>query len=666
MINEPPFTPGMPEQVPPPITPVPPPYTGEVPPMAPPPEPRRSRLVLIVVAVILLVLIAGSAFAYIAKVGPFSSESPLYSEETFLAELLIKSSKIESAAYSGSLALKAGQRDAGARPFEVEVSNLAEVKEQYENDSTRADDVKAVMNLLKYSKKIPSSLKQFADEQNKTRAGYGKIYITDPATKKEYGYSVTGNGSDFKLIVTFESDKAVSEIRKAAGAATSTIINGKTVTFTKNSPMYFYLTKTPPKPFVVQVGDMMNFLPADMDVSATVSAKTDFSKKDLSDWIFNFDATGSFGDLSYKANADVLKKGENYYFKVNNIPSILLGSLSTLKGKWLKVPMGSSTNSTNSVSKSTSRDYSKDLSDIEKEYKKQREAMISLLQKAATLAKEEKLIVFKSTPRTEKVEGRELTRYEISMRKEAILPFYTKLAAAVNEEIPDLREAKKLLDQGLIDYLKSKEFSDVFDYYDQYTSFVFWADAEGYPAILEETIRVIPPDSATLLKDKQLNIILKLVFSEINKPVKITAPANAELFSKIMEEVENSMLGGPRAKAAEATLKANISNVRASAEIVYDSNGSSYGKKPFSLGPCKQTASTLFGDANIYKQIDAATLSNASKATCISKGIAGNVTSYAVSVPLPDSPGYSWCIDSMGSSNQIKGIIKDSICELRN
>jgi len=74
-----------------------------------------------------------------------------------------------------------------------------------------------------------------------------------------------------------------------------------------------------------------------------------------------------------------------------------------------------------------------------------------------------------------------------------------------------------------------------------------------------------------------------------------------------------------------------LSTIRAQAELAYDKNGSSYGKNPFSLGPCKQIAGTLFADSEIVSLLNNTTEKNMSLATCVSSGTVGKVTSYAVS-----------------------------------
>ncbi len=195
-------------------------------------------------------------------------------------------------------------------------------------------------------------------------------------------------------------------------------------------------------------------------------------------------------------SADAIKKGENYYFKINNIPSLFFfGDLSALKGKWVKV---------SNDAPGAYALFGADIPRMEKEYKENRERSTKLLKKLVSLADQEKLIAFKSKPESDRVDGRQLTKYTLSLRKEAIVPFYQKLQAEINGD-PDFAEFKNVVDQGLIEYLQSDEFDEVFTYVDKHNNIALWTDGEGFPAMIANTMRIVPADTATQLKDKQVN-----------------------------------------------------------------------------------------------------------------------------------------------------------------
>ena len=216
----------------------------------------------------------------------------------------------------------------------------------------------------------PTSLKKLSPSTN---GYYGNISINDPSSGEEYAYVVAKNGKNFGLKVKFETEEAIDSIKDGYGyVATSTIIKGNEVIFTKDSSVYFYLSPEPPKPFLVSMQELVRMLPPDIDISMVMSASSDL-KSDIADWFFNVDTEGNFGDLTYKVNVDALKKNSDYYFRVNNIPSLFISDLASLKGKWIKVPtnIASSTNSQNYYSELSY--LAKELPEYEKTYKENRQ-----------------------------------------------------------------------------------------------------------------------------------------------------------------------------------------------------------------------------------------------------------------------------------------------------
>jgi hypothetical protein len=631
------------------------------------------------IAVILLIILIGgfTAFAYVKKIGPFSTSK--YTEENFFSGLLQKITEINSASYSFSGSINVSDRDKDAKPFVLEVSNADELNKKYYYDSQRIKDASSIISTLnsqagyyKYNynktlnqqKSYPTSLNNLFDNNNNyNNYYYGNSSVIDPVTNKNYEYKVTDGGKNFLLTINFETDHAINAIRRQYGyIATTTVITGKKVSFTKDSSTYLYMSSEPPKPILVTLGESMSMVPAGISATASISASSEIKSDNTTDWLFNVSAEGDFGDLTYKVNADAMKKNKNYYFRINNMPNLFfLGDISLYKGKWIDV---SSKISTSTIPYEYRYSYLSELQtsipEAEKEYKANRDKFVKLIKKAVSIADEEKLIRFKSNPSSEKIDGRQLTRYELSLKKEALLSFYKKLQQEITND-PDFVKYDSIADVGLVDYLQSEEFNQVFDYVDKNYNLVLWTDSSGFPAIIQNTMRIVPADSAVQLANKQVNLIFKLTIDKINQSINIETPTDAVTIEKIMTDMKNITDPG-RTKGNQASLKANLSNMRAQAEISYDSQ-TSYGKNPFALGPCKKTANTLFADTNIAKSLETATGNNISSATCVSKGTVGKVSSYAVSVPMPGKSGFSWCIDSRGSSKEIIGAIKSDICK---
>jgi len=505
---------------------------------------KKNLLVLIMAIFVLLG--SGFVYAYIQKIGPFSL--PKYSEDNFLSSLLEKTSQIKSSSYAVSGALEVVLRDANAEPFTLkEASNAAELKQKYYNDYERLKNSSSIVSRLNilsnyntYSsmglvvKPYPANIKKIF---NNISSGS----IVDPVTKKEYEYQATEGGKNFLLTVNFETDYAIKEITTgylSPYKATSTIIVGRKVSFTKDSSS-LYMSSEPPKPFLVTLGDELKNLPSDINIKSAISASYETKTEGVGGWLFNIDAEGDFGgDLTYKVNIDALKK-DDYYFKINNFPSLFLfGDLSYVKGKWIKIS-SQEASSTNKTSYSPLSSFSDKIPNMEKSYKENSEKAFKFIKKVVTIADEEKLVAFKNKPQAEKVDGRQLIKYELTLRKEAILPFYAKLQDEINKD-PDFSNFRSMIDQGLIDYLKSEEFEQVFTYLNNNNSFVFWTDDKGFPAIVQNTTRIVPPDTAAQLKGKQIDIVFKVIISDINKTLDIKVPSDAVPIEEIIKDLEKN------------------------------------------------------------------------------------------------------------------------------
>ena len=609
-----------------------------------PKTPKRHPLVLTIITLVACVLVAGGIYAFINKVGPFSP-AVMYTEATLLSGILAKSESINSSSYSASGSLSVGPRDKDAVPFIFERDE--DFLKKYQNDVDRSKNAQSILSALRYSTAYPDTLGKL--KKSNDLYNYGDFSTEDPATSSPYNYKTTDGGKNFTLEIAFETTDAISQIRRGYSfSEESTPIEGKKVTFTKDSESYFYLSSAPPKPLLATLAEQVASLPGEMKVDLTVSAKADWQPGASPDWAFNLDANGDFGDLQYKVNADVLKKDKDYYFKINNIPRLFLGMFSNAKGVWVKVnPEEEGDSSYSPLSSITG-----DLSEQEESYKEFRAEVVKLLHTAVKFADEEKLISFKKRPSAEKIDGRTLYRYELDMKKEAILPFYEKLLAEAQKT-----ETKNYLfeDASLVEYLKSSEFDAVFDYYQKNIFVTLWTDDKGFPAMAEYRFRVVPSDDAEHMKDKQVNVVVNLKISDINKPVVIEAPSGA----KSLDEIGGTVLDVARNKGANASIKANLSNMRASAELYYDSKGS-YGKS--NSGSC-EAAGTIFSDKMMAPSITAvkeALKKVESSVVCYSSSKAWAIS--ATLIETSDEKGY-WCVDSAGASKLITKPISSTSCK---
>ncbi len=491
-----------------------------------------------IAGVVLLLALAGGVYAYIEKLGPFA-QAP-YTNDNLLSGLLQSFGRIQSSSYTLSGSAVVVPRDADAEPFVVTTANAAQLQEQYQHDYVRVHDITAILAALTYgTKPYPRTIARIAS----VRSGYyaSTFSTTDPATKQPYGYEVTEDGKDYALIVTFETDEALNQISQAYQFSSSTMRRtGKTVVFTKQSPNFFFISSTPPKPFLLQLSDAMRMVPSEMNAKLSVGAQSDWSTKDA-DWKATADATADFGDLRFKIDIDGLKKGSVYYVRLNNIPSFFGNALSAYKGTWISVdPMASSTQKELGYSYGS---YVKSLSSNESSYKKEREEATQFMLAVVAIADKTHLFTFKKPPYAETLGGVRTYRYDLSYNKEALLAFYQQMSAEA-KKYPSIAHMELFDDPGMLEYLKSDEFSHMFDYVAKNTTLSLWVDTDGYLAKVSYGMRLVPPDTAVALKDKQVSASIDLELADINKPVRIDVPPGARSLEEILAEVYKNYSGG--------------------------------------------------------------------------------------------------------------------------
>ena len=139
----------------------------------------------------------------------------------------------------------------------------------------------------------------------------------------------------------------------------------------------------------------------------------------------------------------------------------------------------------------------------------------------------------------------------------------------------------------------------------------------------------------------------------------------------ILASVVLASLNTARAKGADASIKANLANIRAQAELVYDAepvNGYGTASNPSSCVTASMTSGSLFTGAGGTAGTQAArtVVNNAITAALASSGATGfcgsTIVAWAISVPLKTNAANSWCVDSTGVSKQITGATTTTAC----
>ena len=130
----------------------------------------------------------------------------------------------------------------------------------------------------------------------------------------------------------------------------------------------------------------------------------------------------------------------------------------------------------------------------------------------------------------------------------------------------------------------------------------------------------------------------------------------------ILASVVLASLNTARSKGADASIKANLANLRAAAEIFYDSNSSYIGTGAAFATAATSAACSTAGSvfASLSAGITAAeNASDSSSSTWVARcalGPSGTNDSWAVAVPLKSvTTAASWCVDSSGAARQVTG-----------
>lgn len=561
-----------PKEVPPPVSPTMPNSSLPMVSSGSAGRPLVPKALTVTIVAISILALSSVVYAYIQKIGPFA-KAP-YAEDNLLSGLLNSFSSINTSAYSFSASLKTVSRDADAKPFVLQIDN-EEVVGRYKNDFQRAQDVDSLFYALnslygEYAgRPYPANIDQVILDASKSKY-YTLKNIKDPATGQKYSYAATDGGKNFTLAITFETKNAIDNIRQSAelfktyGNKNPPTISGQTVKFKKDDSLNLSYIITPelPKPFITQMQEMISSAPAEMAVNASVSAATDWTKTNA-DWKFNIGASGDFGDLTYKIDADALKKSGIYYLRINNFPSLFGFPPASMKGQWAKFdPVAASSTSSGYNDASYITNYA---SEAEDKYKKNRADFLEILKKAADVADKTHLIFFEEAPSRDRVDNRTLYRYGLKINKSALSAFYRQMSAEVDQKNQD---AQMFNDPSVEEYLQGEEFNQLFDYYLKNTTLTLWVDSEGRPAVIKYSVRIVPPDTASALKDKQFDMVYQLSISDINSPIDISTPADAKPIGELLGgEIQSS------SKARDAKRISDLGAIQQALALYFDEKG---------------------------------------------------------------------------------------------
>jgi len=130
----------------------------------------------------------------------------------------------------------------------------------------------------------------------------------------------------------------------------------------------------------------------------------------------------------------------------------------------------------------------------------------------------------------------------------------------------------------------------------------------------------------------------------------------------ILASVVLASLNTARAKGANAAIKANLANIRAQAEIVYDATPNAYGTAANASSCSAPTAGSVFANTTILAALSSAIAASGGSSFCGSS--IGTSSAWVASVQLKVADGSStyWCVDSTGVSAGKTGIASGTVC----
>ncbi len=130
----------------------------------------------------------------------------------------------------------------------------------------------------------------------------------------------------------------------------------------------------------------------------------------------------------------------------------------------------------------------------------------------------------------------------------------------------------------------------------------------------------------------------------------------------ILASVVLASLNTARAKGADAKVKSELANMRAQAEIYYDTNGGYTQDTVDGVvdGAC-DADSSIFTESVFAKAIADITATTGSPA-CALGGSGSKASAWAMVAPLKSVADTYWCVDSTGASEASGGTLNGASC----
>jgi hypothetical protein len=385
------------------------------------------------------------------------------------------------------------------------------------------------------------------------------------------------------------------------------------------------------KSVLADVGQLLS--PGVDSSKITVTVKGSYDSADAEN--LKSSSVFSFGAGSSSLSAEFRVLNDNFYGRLIKAPSVgILPMFSAFENKWVSFPYKSPDGEL--VDNPITSFSGVDASMINKLTPEQEETLYKMSREASFIKVTKKL-----PPET--ITGEMSYHFMFDLDREGIISYFQALKEYINSIGKD---------DSAMSAFDPTAFSKELDKIENFSGEIWIGRKDRMIHKVVSNFDMKVPD----VENEKIKLNMVGVFSGWNEPVSIVAPTDSVPFETFLSNIfsgafSSGSLGSSasgsdsleeaRRKGKEAAIKANMSNLRAWAEIGYDSTGSY-------LGWC----------ASENLKISRSAIEEAGGSSFVCNEAP---QSYAISVKFPSNSGY-WCVDSTGSSKATTTLPTGTVC----
>jgi hypothetical protein len=535
---------------------------------------RKTHALLWVVILLLFASGAGTAAAQFLgyQIIPRSVLSTLglvsntIEPNEFLTRVFRGGFTIQSAEYSVRASIKAEKRRPEDKPFvpTTQASDQVVLK----RDVGRFDDVAKIVNALRQVISSEGTYPYTLDSLKvPTKDSMGNPYI----------YRRGPNGETFELSVMFESADALD-----AAALYTRNVNGNVVTFTQKSSVFknSFSTQSTPKSLLVSSGysSLLGYVESDLDTGLGVSGTFD-RRPQSTDAALSVNAHYYNTGSREETEVNFRKKGTMYFGQIATIPNLLTTffpnnskGIGAIEGKWFGDTrehilgqkifssfakfMDSSSATTTKAKTSPANSGSTQIGDVLFELQNQN------------------MIVYRTKPVQQSINSIPAYRYDLVLDYERMADFIERMKKDLDTRYGN-ESIMKNLRPSTIEYMRSTSFIEEARYFNDHTSLEVWVTQDDKPIKVEFRQSIVPDDSVTAWKNKQLVMSFVSEFKKVDEPVVVEAPKDYIT----IDEYSRLITGFTKTESAAATQMERVRRIDGTLRSYYMKNNYSYPKQ---------------------------------------------------------------------------------------